>query len=81
MATAWVFTIPAAGAMGALVWEVAQIFGKHSTFGAYVMAVLTAGAAAGLFALAQRNRITAGDLDRTATETRRPETAITAAAA
>jgi len=66
MATAWLFTIPAAGAMGALVWEVARIFGSHSTFGAYVMALAAAAAAFGLFRLAQRNTVTAKDLDRTA---------------
>jgi inorganic phosphate transporter, PiT family len=65
MATAWLFTIPAAGAMGALVWEVAQIFGSHSTVGAFVMAVLAAAAAFVLFRLAQRNAIGAKDLDRT----------------
>ena len=37
MATAWLFTIPAAGALGAATWEVARIFGANSTAGTVVM--------------------------------------------
>jgi PiT family inorganic phosphate transporter len=65
MAIAWIFTIPAAAAMGAATWEVANLFGADSSAGIVVMAVVAAAAAAGLFALAQRNRIGAADLDRT----------------
>jgi PiT family inorganic phosphate transporter len=65
MATAWLFTIPAAGIMGAATWEVARIFGANSSGGTIVMAILAAAAAAVLFQLAQRNKVGASDLDRT----------------
>jgi inorganic phosphate transporter, PiT family len=65
MATAWVFTIPAAGVMGAIAWECARLFGSHSSGGAIVMALIAAAAAAVLFTLAQRTNVTAADLDRT----------------
>ena len=65
MLTAWVLTIPLAGAMGAATWEVAHLFGANSSSGTIVMAVIAIIAAAGLFTLAQRNRIGAEDLDRT----------------
>jgi PiT family inorganic phosphate transporter len=65
MATAWLFTIPAAGLMAAGAWEVSRLFGKHSSGGTIVMAVIAAAAAAVLFTLAQRNNVTAKDLDRT----------------
>jgi PiT family inorganic phosphate transporter len=65
MATAWLFTIPAAGVMGAVTWEVARIFGANSTAGTIVMGIIAAGAAAALFTLAQRNKVSANDLDRT----------------
>ncbi|MFZ1992638.1 MAG: inorganic phosphate transporter [Solirubrobacteraceae bacterium] len=63
MAGAWVLTIPMAGLFGAIAWEVADLFGSNA--GVVVMAILTAAAAAGLFLLAQRNKIAAADLDRT----------------
>jgi PiT family inorganic phosphate transporter len=67
MATAWLLTIPAAGAMGALAWEVSGLFGRSSSAGSYVIALLTAIAAAVLFWQAQRfRRVTAHELDRTA---------------
>ncbi len=65
MATAWLVTIPAAGIMGAGAWEVARLFGAHSSGGVVVMALITAAAAAVLFQLAQRTKIGAADLDRT----------------
>jgi PiT family inorganic phosphate transporter len=66
MATAWIFTIPAAGAMGALAWEVSGLFGRSSNAGSYVIAALTAIVAAFLFRQAQRYRhVGARDLDRT----------------
>ena len=65
MATAWIFTIPAAGAIGALAWEITDLFNSPNT-GGFVIAILTALAAAGFFYAAQRyNHITASDLDRT----------------
>jgi PiT family inorganic phosphate transporter len=68
MATAWIFTIPAAGAIGALAWEVSNLFGSHTNLGSYVIAVLTAIAAAIVFRQAQHFRhVTANDLDRTET--------------
>jgi PiT family inorganic phosphate transporter len=65
MATAWLLTLPAAGAVGAVAWEVTRLFGKDSSGGTVTMAIIAALAAAGLFALAQRNKVTASDLDRT----------------
>jgi PiT family inorganic phosphate transporter len=66
MLTAWVFTIPMAGALGAASWEVAHLFGTdNSGLGVAVMAGIAAIAAAGLFTLAQRTKVGAGDLDRT----------------
>jgi PiT family inorganic phosphate transporter len=65
MATAWLFTIPAAALMGAAAWEVSRLFGKHSSAGTVVMTIIAAAAAAALFKLAQRNRVSASDLDRT----------------
>jgi PiT family inorganic phosphate transporter len=65
MATAWIFTIPAAGAIGALAWEITDLFSSPNT-GGFVIAILTAVAAAVFFYAAQRyHHITASDLDRT----------------
>jgi len=57
MVTAWIFTIPSAAVLGGLAWEISDLFGS-STIGSVVIAVLTA-------ALAQRNKITPDQLDRT----------------
>ncbi len=65
MAVGWVLTIPMAGALGAATWEVAHLFGANSAVGTVVMAIIAATAAAGLFTLAQRNKVSASDLDRT----------------
>jgi len=65
MATAWLFTIPAAALMGAAAWEVSRLFGSHSSAGSVVMALVAVAAAAALFRLAQRNKVSAVDLDRT----------------
>jgi inorganic phosphate transporter, PiT family len=65
MVTAWIFTIPAAGLIGAGAWEVTNIFGVHSGAASVVVAVITAGLAAGVWVLAQRNKITPDELDRT----------------
>ncbi|HEY5318599.1 MAG TPA: inorganic phosphate transporter [Solirubrobacteraceae bacterium] len=64
MATAWIFTIPAAGLMGGVAWEVSRIFGKGSAAGSVVIGVLAVAGAATIFHLAQRNKIGAHDLDR-----------------
>jgi PiT family inorganic phosphate transporter len=64
MATAWVFTIPAAGMMGAFAYGVSEVFGKGSVAGSLVIGIIAAAAASVLFRLAQRNNITAADLDR-----------------
>ncbi len=65
MATAWIFTIPAAGAIGALAWEISDLFNSPS-LGGFVIAIATAIAAALLYRQAQRyNKVTANDLDRT----------------
>jgi PiT family inorganic phosphate transporter len=63
MASAWLLTIPMAGVFGAIAWEVADLFGTN--VGVIIMAILTAAAAAVLFTLAQRNKVSAADLDRT----------------
>jgi inorganic phosphate transporter, PiT family len=65
MATGWLFTIPAAGVVAAIAYEISKIFGTHSSGGTVVMALLTAAAAAVLYRLAQRNKVGANDLDRT----------------
>jgi inorganic phosphate transporter, PiT family len=65
MATAWVFTIPAAAVLAGIAWEISNLFGMTSNAGPLVIAILAALGALGLFHLAQRNKITAADLDRT----------------
>jgi PiT family inorganic phosphate transporter len=65
MATAWVFTIPAAAVLAGAAWEIANLFGTSSNSGSLVIAALAALGAFGLWTLAQRNNITAADLDRT----------------
>ena len=40
MATGWIFTIPAAGVVGAVAWSVADLFGKGSAVGALVIAAI-----------------------------------------
>jgi PiT family inorganic phosphate transporter len=68
MATAWIFTIPAAGGIGALAWEITDLFNSPNT-GGFVIAILTAIAAAGFFFAARRYKhITAADLDRTGSQ-------------
>jgi PiT family inorganic phosphate transporter len=65
MAGAWLFTIPAAALFGGVMWEISNIFSDTTSVGGVVIAILAALAAFGLFALAQRNKVTAHDLDRT----------------
>ena len=64
MVTAWIFTIPSAAALGAAAWEISDLFGS-STAGSVVIAVLSSLAALLIFRLAQRNKITPDELDRT----------------
>jgi PiT family inorganic phosphate transporter len=65
MVGAWVLTIPSAGLIGAGAWEVTNLFGVHGGVASIVVAVIAAALAAGVWILAQRNKITADDLDRT----------------
>ena len=65
MVSAWIFTIPAAGIVGAGAWEISDIFGKSSDVGSVVIVAITIVIAAGLWAIAQRSAIGAKDLDRT----------------
>ena len=51
--------------LGGLAWGIADLFGAHSNVGAIVIVALAAAGAFGLWTLAQRNKITADDLDRT----------------
>ncbi|MGZ4219806.1 MAG: inorganic phosphate transporter [Solirubrobacteraceae bacterium] len=65
MATAWVFTIPATALLAGVAWEISDLFGASSNAGSLVIAILAALGAWGLWTLAQRNKVTADDLDRT----------------
>jgi inorganic phosphate transporter, PiT family len=64
MVTAWIFTIPLAGLLGAGAWEISDLF-SNSTAGSIVIALIAAAGALVLFRLAQRNKITPDELDRT----------------
>jgi inorganic phosphate transporter, PiT family len=64
MVTAWIFTIPLAGLLGAGAWETSDLFGNN-TAGSIVIALIAAAGALELFRLAQRNKITPDELDRT----------------
>jgi PiT family inorganic phosphate transporter len=64
MVTAWIFTIPSAALLGAAAWEISDLFGNGAV-GSVVTALLAAAGAVVLFKLAQRNKITPGELDRT----------------
>ncbi len=64
MVSAWVFTIPAAALMGALAWQIADLF-SSDTAGSIVTGILTIVAAAVLYKLAQRNNVSPDQLDRT----------------
>ncbi len=65
MLGAWVLTMPGAGILGGVTWAIADLFGAHSNLGALVICALAILGAAGLWTLAQRNKVTADDLDRT----------------
>ena len=64
MVTAWVFTIPAAALLAAAAWEISDLF-DSSAAGSVVIALIAAAGAVVLFQLAQRTRVTPGELDRT----------------
>jgi PiT family inorganic phosphate transporter len=63
MVAAWVVTMPGAGLLGGAAWGISDIFSPN--VGAAVIVVLTAIVAFALWSLAQRNKVTAADLDRT----------------
>ena len=65
MVSAWIFTIPAAGIVGAGAWEVSDIFGKSSDVGSVVIVAATIVIAAALWTISRRTAVTAADLDRT----------------
>ena len=65
MLSAWVLTMPGAGVLAGLAWGIADLFGAHSNVGAIVIVALAAAGAFGLWTLAQRNKITPDELDRT----------------
>ncbi len=69
MLTAWLFTIPAAAALGAGAWEMSNLF-SNSAAGSVVIAVIAAAGAIVLYRLAQRSRVTPDELDRTTTAPR-----------
>jgi PiT family inorganic phosphate transporter len=63
IATAWLVTIPSAGLIAAGAWEITNLVGGAAA--SVLVAVLAAALAGGVFLLAQRNKITPGELDRT----------------
>ncbi|MBV9048932.1 MAG: inorganic phosphate transporter [Solirubrobacterales bacterium] len=65
MVSAWVLTMPGAAALGGVSWSIADAFGAHSNAGAVTICLLAALGALGLWTLAQRNKVTSSDLDRT----------------
>jgi PiT family inorganic phosphate transporter len=66
MATAWTFTIPASAMLAGGAWKISAEFGTSTNAGSFVIAVLAALGAFGLYRLAQHNNISPDDLDRTA---------------
>jgi PiT family inorganic phosphate transporter len=63
MVSAWVVTMPGAGVLGGAAWAISNIFSPN--LGAAVIVALAAAGAFGLWTLAQRNKVTPADLDRT----------------
>jgi inorganic phosphate transporter, PiT family len=63
MVSAWVVTMPGAGVLGGTAWAISNIFSPN--LGAAVIVALAAAGAFGLWTLAQRNKVTPADLDRT----------------
>jgi PiT family inorganic phosphate transporter len=66
MVTAWIFTIPLAGLLGAGAWEISDLFSNNAA-GSIMIALIAAAGALVLFRLAQRNKVTPDVLDRTGT--------------
>jgi inorganic phosphate transporter, PiT family len=64
MVTAWIFTIPSAALLAAAAWEISDLV-SNSAAGSVVIALIAAAGAVLLFKLAQRSKITPGELDRT----------------
>ncbi|MEN0012480.1 MAG: inorganic phosphate transporter, partial [Solirubrobacteraceae bacterium] len=54
MVLGWLFTIPAAGLVAAVIWEGSHAIGDHNNVGAVVMAILSGAAALSLFITVQR---------------------------
>jgi PiT family inorganic phosphate transporter len=65
MVAAWLFTIPSAAVLGAIAWEISDLF-SNSAAGSVVTAVIAASGAVVLVELARRSKITPEELDRTA---------------
>jgi inorganic phosphate transporter, PiT family len=65
MVSAWVFTLPGAAALGGVAWGISDLFAAHSNAGALVISLLAGLGAWGLWALAQRTKVTAAELDHT----------------
>jgi inorganic phosphate transporter, PiT family len=65
MVSAWVMTLPGAAVLGGVAWGIADLFSAHSNVGALVISLLAGLGAFALWTLAQRNKVTAADLDRT----------------
>lgn len=61
MGLAWLVTLPAAGLMAAVAYEIADVFGIDSA-GPLVIALGAACVAAALWTFAQRTRITSADV-------------------
>jgi PiT family inorganic phosphate transporter len=61
MVAAWVLTVPAAGLVGAIAEETVSAFAS-ATLGVVVVAAITAGILAVLFALARRTNVTADNV-------------------
>jgi PiT family inorganic phosphate transporter len=81
MATAWVFTIPAAAVLGGVAWGISDLFGSSSALGSIVISLLAAIGAFVLWRLAQRSKVTPEDLDRTETPVQTQVAAAATAAA
>ncbi|MGA9856627.1 MAG: inorganic phosphate transporter [Solirubrobacteraceae bacterium] len=64
MVTAWVFTIPSAALLGAVAWEISDLF-SSSAAGSLAIALIAVLGATVLFKLAQRTKVTPEALDRT----------------
>jgi PiT family inorganic phosphate transporter len=68
MVAAWVFTIPSAALLGAGAWEISDLF-SNTAAGSIITALIAAAGALVLFRLAQHNKVTPDELDRTSATT------------